>query len=81
MKTQLEIKNLKIGELECSFISIQNKLAEAYKKLQELGDTFDHIPDFVQKVPLVIRNSWQKNTDLCLKERHHNSFKGWFVHT
>jgi len=29
-------------------ISIQDKLAEAYKKLQELGDTFDHIPDFVQ---------------------------------
>ena len=29
-------------------ISIQDKLTEAYKKLQELGDTFDHIPDFVQ---------------------------------
>lgn len=29
-------------------ISIQDKLAEAYKKLQEFGDTFDHIPDFVQ---------------------------------
>lgn len=29
-------------------ISIQDKLAEAYKKLQELGDIFDHIPDFVQ---------------------------------
>ena len=29
-------------------ISIKDKLAEAYKKLQDLGDTFDHIPDFVQ---------------------------------
>ena len=29
-------------------ILIQDKLAEAYKKLQELGDIFDHIPDFVQ---------------------------------
>ena len=28
-------------------ISIQDKL-EAYKKLQELGDIFDHIPDFIQ---------------------------------
>lgn len=29
-------------------ISVQDKLAEAYRKLDELGDTFDHIPEFVK---------------------------------
>ena len=29
-------------------ISAQDKLAEAYRKLDELGDTFDHIPEFVK---------------------------------
>ena len=29
-------------------ISAQDKLAEAYRKLDELGDTFDYIPEFVK---------------------------------
>ena len=29
-------------------VTAQEKLAEAYRKLKELGDTFDYIPDYVQ---------------------------------
>ena len=41
--------NIKWATSKSNKISIQDKLAEAYKKLQELGDKIEYIPEFVKK--------------------------------
>lgn len=41
-------KGLKWTSSKSNDISAQDKLAEAYRKLDELGDTFDYIPEFVK---------------------------------